>query len=142
MSPRFVVHRHDATHLHWDLRLERAGVLKSWAIPKEPPVSPGIRRLAVAVDDHELDYADFEGTIPEGEYGAGEVSIWDRGTYELISEHDRRMKLSFSGRRLKGAYALVPLEGRNWLFFKSGGGHDETVTVKRKGAAERRASAR
>lgn len=119
MSARFVVHRHDALHLHWDLRLERDGVLKSWAVPKEPPEAPGVRRLAIAVEDHGLDYVDFEGTIPEGEYGAGEVRIWDSGTYEVLSEHERRLKLRFAGARLKGEYALVPLEGKNWLFFKT-----------------------
>ncbi|MGB7970463.1 MAG: DNA polymerase ligase N-terminal domain-containing protein [Candidatus Deferrimicrobiaceae bacterium] len=121
MSPRFVVHRHDASRLHWDLRLEREGVLKSWAVPKEPPVDPGVKRLAVEVEDHELAHIDFEGEIPEGEYGAGTVSIWDGGTYELLSEHDRRLKLAFRGRRLRGEYVLVPLEGKNWLFFRTKG---------------------
>jgi DNA ligase D-like protein (predicted 3'-phosphoesterase) len=121
LSPRFVVHRHDASRLHWDLRLEREGVLKSWAVPKEPPVDPGVKRLAVEVEDHELDHIDFEGEIPEGEYGAGTVSIWDGGTYELLSEHDRRLKLALRGRRLRGEYALVPLEGKNWLFFRTKG---------------------
>jgi len=121
LSPRFVVHRHDASRLHWDFRLEREGVLKSWAVPKEPPVDPGVKRLAVEVEDHELDHIDFEGEIPEGEYGAGTVSIWDGGTYELLSEHDRRLKLALRGRRLRGEYVLVPLEGKNWLFFRTKG---------------------
>ena len=121
MSPRFVVHRHNASRLHWDFRLEREGVLKSWAVPKEPPVDPGVKRLAVEVEDHELDHIDFEGEIPEGEYGAGTVSIWDGGTYELLSEHDRRLKLALRGRRLRGEYVLVPLEGKNWLFFRTKG---------------------
>lgn len=121
MSPRFVVHRHDASRLHWDFRLEREGVLKSWAVPKEPPVDPGVKRLAVEVEDHELDHIDFEGEIPEGEYGAGTVSIWDGGTYELLSEHDRRLKIALRGRRLRGEYVLVPLEGKNWLFFRTKG---------------------
>jgi len=121
LSPRFVVHRHDASRLHWDLRLEREGVLKSWAVPKEPPVDPGVKRLAVEVEDHELAHIDFEGEIPAGEYGAGTVSIWDGGTYELLSEHDRRLKLAFRGRRLRGEYVLVPLEGKNWLFFRTKG---------------------
>ena len=121
MSPRFVVHRHDASRLHWDLRLEREGVLKSWAVPKEPPVDPGVKRLAVEVEDHDLAHIDFEGEIAEGEYGAGTVSIWDEGTYELLSEHDRRFKLALRGRRLRGEYVLVPLEGKNWLFFRTMG---------------------
>jgi DNA ligase D-like protein (predicted 3'-phosphoesterase) len=121
LSARFVVHRHDALRLHWDLRLERDGILKSWAVPKEPPEAPGVRRLAIEVEDHDLDYIDFEGTIPEGEYGAGEVRIWDSGTYAVLSENDRRLKLRFSGARLRGEYALVPLEGKNWLFFKTSG---------------------
>jgi bifunctional non-homologous end joining protein LigD len=121
LSPRFVVHRHDASRLHWDLRLEREGVLKSWAVPKEPPVAPGVKRLAVEVEDHDLDHIDFEGEIPEGDYGAGTVSIWDDGTYDLLSEHDRRLKLAFRGRRLRGEYVLVPLEGKNWLFFRTKG---------------------
>jgi len=121
LSPRFVVHRHDASRLHWDLRLEREGVLKSWAVPKEPPVDPGVKRLSVEVEDHDLVHIDFEGEIPEGEYGAGTVSIWDDGTYDLLSEHDRRLKLAFRGRRLRGEYVLVPLEGKNWLFFRTKG---------------------
>ena len=121
MSPRFVVHRHDASRLHWDLRLEREGVLKSWAVPKEPPAAPGIKRLAVEVEDHDLDHIDFEGEIPEGEYGAGTVSIWDGGTYDLLSEHGRRLKLALRGKRLRGEYVLVPLEGKNWLFFRTKG---------------------
>ncbi len=121
MSPRFVVHRHDASRLHWDLRLEREGVLKSWAVPKEPPVAPGVKRLAVEVEDHDLDHIDFEGEIPEGEYGAGTVEIWDDGMYDLLSEHGRRLKLALRGRRLRGEYVLVPLEGKNWLFFRTKG---------------------
>ena len=121
MSPRFVVHRHDASRLHWDLRLERDGVLKSWAVPKEPPVEPGVKRLAVEVEDHDLEHIDFEGEIPEGEYGAGTVSIWDGGTYDLLSEHDRRLTVTFRGKRLRGEYVLIPLEGKNWLFFRKKG---------------------
>ncbi len=96
-------------------------MLKSWAVPKEPPVVPGVKRLAVEVEDHEREYIDFEGEVPEGEYGAGIVSIWDSGTYDLLSERDRRLKISFRGKRLRGEYVLVPLEGKNWLFFRTKG---------------------
>lgn len=107
--------------LHRDLRLEREGVLKSWAVPKEPPVAAGVKRLAVEVEDHEREYIDFEGEVPEGEYGAGTVSIRDSGTYELLSEDDRRIKIAFRGKRLGGEYVLVPLEGKNGLFFRTKG---------------------
>ncbi|MEM2921996.1 MAG: DNA polymerase ligase N-terminal domain-containing protein, partial [Candidatus Bathyarchaeia archaeon] len=103
----YVIQEHHATHLHWDLRLEQDGVLKSWAIPKEPPTAPGVRRLAVAVEDHPLEYANFTGVIPEGEYGAGEVKIWDRGTYVPISVKEEKWVVEIRGERLKGEYALI-----------------------------------
>ena len=84
----------------------------------------GVRRLAVAVEDHDLSFIDFEGGIPAGEYGAGSISIWDRGTYELVSEHEGRLKVRFSGERLAGEYVLTPLSGRNWLLFKVNGIRD------------------
>jgi len=119
----YVIQRHQATRLHFDLRLEEAGVLKSWAIPKEPPAGEGVRRLAVQVEDHPLDYAGFEGTIPEGQYGAGTVKIWDRGNY--IPEETTASKRVFEikGRVLRGRYCLIKLksqnpEDHNWLFFK------------------------
>jgi DNA ligase D-like protein (predicted 3'-phosphoesterase) len=115
----YVIQKHAATHLHYDLRLEMDGVLKSWAIPKEPPITPGVRRLAVQVEDHPVDYANFEGTIPEGEYGAGKVEIWDRGNYRLIDRKEDKIIVEINGNRLKGIYVLVRFkEQKNWLFFK------------------------
>jgi len=119
----YVIQRHRASHLHWDLRLEESGVLKSWAIPKEPPAEEGLRRLAVHVEDHTLEYADFEGTIPEPEYGAGTVEIWDRGTYEPLETTASKRVFEIHGQKLKGPYGLIKLKGRdpkdkNWLFFK------------------------
>lgn len=115
---RFVVQRHHATHLHWDMRLEKDGVLRSWAVPKGPPEQKGIKRLAIQVEDHELSYIDFEGTIPEGLYGAGTVEIWDKGTYELQSESSRRIVFELKGKRLKGTYSLVHLRETQWLLIK------------------------
>ena len=115
----YVIHKHAATHLHYDLRLEVDGVLKSWAIPKEPSTSPGVRRLAVQVDDHPMEYATFHGTIPEGEYGAGTVEIWDKGTYKMIDKKQDKLIVDINGDRLKGAYVLVRFtDEKNWLFFK------------------------
>ena len=118
---RFVVQRHDASRLHWDFRLEMEGVLKSWAVPKEPPTRPGLRRLAVAVEDHDLDYIDFEGVIPEGEYGAGTVEIWDEGIFELESRKPDKLVFELRGEKMKGRYTLVHFteKAENWLLFKS-----------------------
>ena len=122
-KPIFVVQRHAARGLHYDLRLERHGALASWAVPKGIPTDPGSRRLAVRVEEHPLAYADFEGEIPAGEYGAGAVEIWDRGTYELLEEKaDGGLTVRLQGRRLAGRWALVParLDGdeRNWLLVR------------------------
>jgi len=116
----YVIQRHDASHLHFDLRLEMDGVLKSWAIPKNPPTKKGIKRLAVQTEDHPVDYADFEGVIPEGQYGAGKVKIWDRGTYEIESRKDNKIVFHVKGKKLKGRYCLIKFKGqeKNWLFFK------------------------
>jgi len=115
----YVIQKHSATHLHYDLRLEMNGVLKSWAIPKEPPIAFGVRRLAVQVEDHPIEYANFEGTIPEGEYGAGTVEIWDRGTYRLIEQKEDKLIVEINGNRLKGVYVLLRFKDqKNWLFFK------------------------
>lgn len=114
----YVIQKHAATHLHYDLRLEMDGVLKSWAIPKEPPVEPGVRRLAVQVEDHPLAYATFEGTISEGEYGAGTVEIWDKGTYTMLDRKEDKLLLEINGEKLRGSYVLVRFRDKNWLFFK------------------------
>jgi len=123
---RFVVHEHEARRHHFDLRLELGGVLKSWAVPKGPSMDPSQKRLAVRVPDHPLSYGDFEGAIPEGEYGAGPVVIWDRGTFAPASDDPEgdleRGKLSFAlnGRKLKGGFTLVRFkrgEGQ-WLLIK------------------------
>jgi DNA ligase D-like protein (predicted 3'-phosphoesterase) len=94
------------------------GVLKSWAVPKEPPTRHGIKRLAVQVEDHDLGYIDFEGTIPEGMYGAGTVEIWDRGTYTLKSRKENMIEFTLHGDKLKGDYVLLRFRDNNWLFFK------------------------
>jgi DNA ligase D-like protein (predicted 3'-phosphoesterase) len=118
----FVVHEHHASHLHWDLRLERDGVLKSWAVPKEPPLAEGVKRLAVQVEDHPLDYAKFEGTIPEGQYGAGKVIIWDSGTYVAEKFSEKEIIVDFNGKKLDGKYILIKTTFKgaknSWLFFK------------------------
>lgn len=115
----YVIQRHQATRLHWDLRLEMDDVLKSWAIPKEPPAEKGVKRLAVQVEDHPLEYANFAGTIPKGEYGAGNVEIWDRGTYKLVDKKPNKIIFEISGERLKGTYCLIRFkEDKNWLFFR------------------------
>ena len=115
----YVIQKHGATHLHYDLRLEMGGVLKSWAIPKTPPTESGVKRLAVQVEDHPIDYADFKGTIPEGQYGAGTVEIWDRGEYVLKEKTDDKLIFEIRGNRLKGLYCLIRFKGKeNWLFFK------------------------
>lgn len=115
---RFVIQEHNATHLHWDFRLEKDGVLKSWAVPKGPPEEKAIKRLAIEVKDHEISYIDFEGTIPEGQYGAGTVRIWDKGTYQIESESPKRIVFELKGKRLKGRYSLVHLKEKQWLLIK------------------------
>jgi len=117
--PRFVVHKHAARSLHYDLRLELDGVLRSWAVPKGPPEISGIKRLAVAVDDHPLNYIDFEATIPEGEYGAGTVEIWDKGSFDLANLTDKMIALTFHGDHLHGGYRLIHTKDKNWLIFKA-----------------------
>ena len=122
-APIFVVQRHDARRLHYDFRLERDGVLASWAVPKGVPLEPGEQHLAVHVEDHPLEYASFEGEIPQGNYGAGTVEIWDHGTYELVEEKpDGGLTVRLHGERLEGTWTLVPahLSGdeKNWLILR------------------------
>jgi DNA ligase D-like protein (predicted 3'-phosphoesterase) len=118
----YVVQEHHASHLHWDLRLEMDSVLRSWAVPKKPPEAVGVRRLAVEVEDHPMEYASFEGEIPEGEYGAGLVKIWDRGTYDAVTVTENKIVFTIRGERLKGNYCLLRTKfggaAKNWLFFK------------------------
>jgi bifunctional non-homologous end joining protein LigD len=119
---RFVIHEHHARRLHWDLRLERDGALASWAIPKGLPQAPGENHLAVAVEDHPLEYLDFEAEIPKGEYGAGEVIVWDRGTYERLKWEPRKVEVALHGERVNARYALFPIDKgeqpKNWLIHR------------------------
>ena len=134
---KFVIQKHDASHLHYDFRLEMEGVLKSWAIPKGPSLNPQDKRLAMMVEDHPYDYRTFEGTIPEGNYGAGTVMVWDEGVYEamgyeresikkqekiLLEELKKGdVKIVLHGQKVKGAFALVKIKGRGentWLLIK------------------------
>lgn len=115
----FVIHEHDAKRLHWDLRLEMEGVLKSWAVPKEPPVEEGVKRLAIQVDDHPIEYGDFEGVIPEGMYGAGTVKIWDKGEFKLIEDKENSLTFELKGEKMVGKYSLIKFKGKKqWLLFK------------------------
>ncbi len=119
----YAIQRHDASHLHFDLRLEEEGVLRSWAIPKEPPLEEGVKRLAVETEDHPLGYDEFEGLIPEGQYGAGRVEIWDKGYYEILESGPEKKIIKIQGKKLRGRYALIKIRNgqkgeKNWLFFK------------------------
>ncbi|MFN2500807.1 MAG: DNA polymerase ligase N-terminal domain-containing protein [Pyrinomonadaceae bacterium] len=155
MRRRFVIHEHHARRLHFDLRLEIDGVLKSWAIPKGPSLSPKDKRLAVAVPDHSLSYIGFEGEISEGSYGAGPVRIWDGGHYETKYDPARQVdegKLVFLifGLKLRGEFALVKIKGQdnNWLLIKAADAFAqeewilETVLAPKKRPAKRKAVSR
>ncbi|UCG95939.1 MAG: 3'-phosphoesterase [archaeon] len=113
--------KHDASHLHYDFRLEMDGVLKSWAVPKGVPTKEGVKHLAVQVEDHDLDYADFEGEIKEG-YGKGTVEIWDSGNYEIESRKPEKIVFSLDGKKLKGRYTIIRFKKageKDWLLFKA-----------------------
>ena len=141
---RFVVHKHVASRLHYDVRLQIGRVLKSWAVPKGPSVNPKVKRLAVEVEDHPLDYAEFEGVIPKGEYGSGTVMVWDKGTYRNISQkHGKPVSLKraiagghasiwLDGKKLKGGFALIHTKKpkkENWLLIKM---DDKEADARRK----------
>lgn len=128
-NPYFCVQRHDATRLHYDFRLEIDGVLKSWAVPKGPSLDPAVKHFAAHVEDHPIDYGDFEGNIPAGNYGAGSVMLWDAGTFQLLGDVPGAdqiargdLKFHLNGEKLKGDYALVHMKGRGkgneWLLIK------------------------
>ena len=126
MRKRFVIHEHHASRLHFDLRLEVKGVLKSWAVPKGVSMNPSDKRLAVAVPDHALSYIDFEGTIREGSYGAGRVAVWDTGEFEYSGDAEKQLEkgkfvFTFYGEKLKGEFTLIKFSGqeKNWLVIKS-----------------------
>lgn len=121
----YSVQKHDASRLHYDLRLEKDGVLKSWAIPKDPSKDPSDKRLAIETEDHSLDYADFEGEIEEGQYGAGTVELWDKGIYEEVKWREDEIIVDISGDKLSGKFVLIRFQPDedpdNWLFFKKKG---------------------
>ena len=119
----FVIQEHFASHHHFDFRIEMDGVLKSWAVPKGIPEKKGEKHLAVEVEDHPIEYADFEGEIPEGYYGAGIVKIWDKGEYNLIKKEKKKIEFELNGEKIKGKYILLFFKkdkGKNlWLIFKN-----------------------
>ncbi len=145
-QPIFVIQKHDASSLHYDVRLEVKGVLKSWAVPKGPSTDPGVRRLAIPTEDHPLDYADFEGVIPEGEYGGGTVLVWDAGPYRNLraekeegarsmaeSIEDGQVEVWLEGKKLQGGYVLIRTgsaedDDARWLLIKM---KDEKADARR-----------
>lgn len=134
-EPLFVVQKHRATHLHYDVRLQIGHVMPSWAVPKGPSTNPRVKRLAIRTEDHPLGYAYFEGIIPEGMYGAGEVMVWDIGTYKNIRKKTMQQSLEegkidviFNGKKLKGAYAFIRTSPKkNWIFFKMNDEHADPL---------------
>ena len=144
-QPIFVIQKHDATNLHYDFRLEIDGTLKSWSVPKGPSTNPAVKRMAIPTEDHPLAYANFEGTIPQGEYGGGTVMIWDRGSIKSIKKDENgeilslkesfdmgSIEVALDGKKLKGGYNLVKMKGGrmkgNWLLMKQ---DDEEADARR-----------
>ncbi|MBI2675879.1 MAG: 3'-phosphoesterase [Candidatus Aenigmarchaeota archaeon] len=121
--PIYVIQEHDARRLHYDLRLEEGGVLKSWAVPKNPEEAEKRRLLAIETEDHPIEYANFEGSIPEGNYGAGAVQIWDKGICKIISRKPEKIIVEIKGEKLKGIFVLVKTKfsPKSWLFFRKKG---------------------
>ena len=136
MAPRFVIQQHAARSLHYDFRLEAGGTLKSWAVPKGPSTDPREKRLAMAVEDHPLEYGDFEGRIPEGHYGAGAVIVWDAGSYRNLNEDvpieqalaEGHATFWLEGEKLQGGWTLQHIGGRRWLLIKR---RDEKADARR-----------
>lgn len=118
---RFVIQEHNARKLHYDFRLEMDGVLKSWAVPKAPSKMANLKRLAIRVEDHDIDYIGFEGEIREGSYGAGKVKIWDKGTYDIETNRKEKIVFYLHGKKLEGRYTLLKMKwgGDQWLLFKT-----------------------
>src|SRR5690242_1793718 len=135
----FVVQKHAATRLHYDFRLEMEGVLRSWAVPKGPSLDPADKRLAMMVEDHPIEYGDFEGIIPEGNYGAGEVIVWDRGVYRVTDPRNDaaggvragKLDIEMFGLKLQGGYAMVRTSGRNPQSRKSANEKQQWLLIKR-----------
>ena len=134
--PRFVIQQHDARAMHWDFRLEAGGVLKSWAVPKGPSFDPSKMQMAIHVEDHPLDYAGFEGTIPPRQYGAGTVIVWDRGSYRPLGDkpveqaiEDGHLSFWLEGEKLRGGWTLQRAEGSRWLLVKR---RDEEADARRR----------
>jgi DNA ligase D-like protein (predicted 3'-phosphoesterase) len=136
MAPRFVIQKHAATSLHYDFRIEAGGALASWAVPRGPSTDPREKRLAMRVEDHSLDYGDFEGAIPAGEYGAGAVIVWDTGTYRNLDEEvpiEQALEVGhvaiwLEGKKLQGGWTLQHTDGRRWLLIKR---NDEKADARR-----------
>jgi bifunctional non-homologous end joining protein LigD len=143
----FVIQKHRASHLHYDFRLEHDGVMLSWAVPKGPSLDPSVKRFAMQTEDHPIDYNQFEGVIPEGEYGGGTVMIWDNGTWEpevddvdaALAKGDLKFKLN--GKKLRGSWVLVRMRSRQWLLIKhrdAQASTDDVTAAKNKSVVSRR----